>query len=176
MKQTTDRDCLAKLRTEAIACLQKGLSVTAEVERHTIAAMRRLGITVIVAPYEADAQLAYLCHIGVCDAVMTEDSDLILYSVISGRNFPILYKFNTSGSSHYFESNKMFNADTTDEFAAEATGRRSKFLPGLKDFRGASGRRMFVQMCVLAGCDYNDSVHGVGLQTAQQVRSCGSSR
>jgi exonuclease-1 len=31
----------------------------------------------IVAPYEADAQLAYLSKIGYVDAVITEDSDLI---------------------------------------------------------------------------------------------------
>lgn len=33
----------------------------------------------IVAPYEADAQLAYLANNGIVDAVITEDSDLIAF-------------------------------------------------------------------------------------------------
>ena len=33
----------------------------------------------IVAPYEADAQLAYLALNGVVHAVITEDSDLLVY-------------------------------------------------------------------------------------------------
>lgn len=33
----------------------------------------------IVAPYEADAQLAYLNKIGVAQIVVTEDSDLLLF-------------------------------------------------------------------------------------------------
>jgi len=40
-------------------------------------------IEFVVAPYEADAQLAYLSHLGVENggvaAVITEDSDLIAY-------------------------------------------------------------------------------------------------
>lgn len=36
-------------------------------------------IEYIVAPYEADAQLAYLALNNIVDAVVTEDSDLIVY-------------------------------------------------------------------------------------------------
>jgi 5'-3' exonuclease len=36
-------------------------------------------IDFIVAPYEADAQLAYLDKIGFVDAVLTEDSDLVVF-------------------------------------------------------------------------------------------------
>lgn len=32
-----------------------------------------------MAPYEADAQLAYLARTGVVDVVITEDSDLVLF-------------------------------------------------------------------------------------------------
>ena len=33
----------------------------------------------IVAPYEADAQLAYLSREGIVDLVITEDSDLLVF-------------------------------------------------------------------------------------------------
>ena len=34
---------------------------------------------ILVAPFEADAQLAYLNRAGIADFVITEDSDLILF-------------------------------------------------------------------------------------------------
>ncbi len=41
--------------------------------------LKREGVEFIVAPYEADAQLAYLAISGDVDAVITEDSDLLAY-------------------------------------------------------------------------------------------------
>jgi 5'-3' exonuclease len=38
-----------------------------------------MGIDVIVAPYEADAQLTYLNISHIADYVITEDSDLVLF-------------------------------------------------------------------------------------------------
>lgn len=38
-----------------------------------------MGVDVIVAPYEADAQLAYLNRTRIADYVITEDSDLVLF-------------------------------------------------------------------------------------------------
>ena len=42
-------------------------------------ACRAKGVDCIVAPYEADAQLAYLSRTGAAQIVITEDSDLILF-------------------------------------------------------------------------------------------------
>ena len=44
-----------------------------------IKALHKLGVDVLVAPYEADAQLAYLNKINVAQIVITEDSDLVLF-------------------------------------------------------------------------------------------------
>lgn len=41
--------------------------------------LRRAGVKLIVAPYEADAQLAYLSRSGAVDVVITEDSDCLPY-------------------------------------------------------------------------------------------------
>ena len=38
-----------------------------------------MGVDVLVAPYEADAQLAYLNISKIADYVITEDSDLVLF-------------------------------------------------------------------------------------------------
>ena len=52
--------------------------------------LRSEKVEFIVAPYEADAQLAYLSSLGVdqggIEAVITEDSDLIAYGCPTVRN------------------------------------------------------------------------------------------
>ena len=42
-------------------------------------ALRAEGIQYVVAPYEADAQLAYLERVGIVDGILTEDSDLLVF-------------------------------------------------------------------------------------------------
>lgn len=47
----------------------------------------------IVAPYEADAQLAYLNKCGIAQLIITEDSDLLLFGcdkVHVLHNYPVL--------------------------------------------------------------------------------------
>lgn len=45
----------------------------------TSKALRQAAVEFIVAPYEADAQLAYLIRSGAVDVVITEDSDCLPY-------------------------------------------------------------------------------------------------
>lgn len=47
--------------------------------------LRRTGVEFIVAPYEADAQCAFLCATGYVHAVITEDSDLVPYATPRAR-------------------------------------------------------------------------------------------
>ena len=51
-------------------------------------ALRAEGVPYVVAPYEADAQLAYLERIGLVDGIITEDSDLLVFGC---KN--VLFKF-----------------------------------------------------------------------------------
>jgi len=44
-----------------------------------IKVLQRMNVKCIVAPYEADSQLAYLDKIGMINAVITEDSDLLTF-------------------------------------------------------------------------------------------------
>lgn len=41
--------------------------------------MKKAGLPYVVAPYEADAQLAFLEHEGLVDGILTEDSDLLVF-------------------------------------------------------------------------------------------------
>ena len=40
---------------------------------------RKVGVECVVAPYEADSQLAYLSKESIVDLVITEDSDLLVF-------------------------------------------------------------------------------------------------
>lgn len=58
-----------------------------------IKALRASNVAFVVAPYEADAQLAYLEREGIVDGVITEDSDLLVYGCKT-----VLYKLDHAGS------------------------------------------------------------------------------
>lgn len=47
--------------------------------RISLQALKQAGVPFIVAPYEADAQMAYMARNGIVDLVITEDSDLLAY-------------------------------------------------------------------------------------------------
>jgi len=51
------------------------------------------GVTYVVAPYEADAQLAFLERNGFVDGIITEDSDLLVFGCKQ-----VLFKMDTSGN------------------------------------------------------------------------------
>ena len=156
-------------------------------------------VTCVFSPYEADAQLVKLCMDGLADAVVTEDSDLLVYSAACMHSFPIIYKLdrNTgscdvismdwllarSPSSQSLDYNGSLSirrllhsqlpstkADSNNQGKKAAGGALLSHLNAIatRESRNAgSGARMFVQACVLSGCDYAPSrVSGVGLVTA----------
>lgn len=62
--------------------LRRSLDITHEMALNLIKACRERNIDCIVAPYEADAQLAYLNIKGIAQVVITEDSDLLLFGCV----------------------------------------------------------------------------------------------
>lgn len=88
-------------------------------------------VKVIVAPYEADAQLSYLSVNGLVDLVISEDSDNIPYGCLE-----ILFKLERDGSCQRLLLSNLFN-QPIERF----------------DCRGFS-QEMIILMCILSGCDY----------------------
>ncbi len=60
----------------------------------------------MVAPYEADAQLAYLQKEGLVDLVVTEDSDLLVFGCES-----VLFKLDDSGRGKLIELKELGKAN-----------------------------------------------------------------
>jgi exonuclease-1 len=100
----------------------------------------------IVAPYEADAQLAYLERIGIVDAILTEDSDLLVFGC---RN--VLFKLDTNAATVVSISR--------DKFGSVARPTSDISLTNWSDVQ-------FRAMAILSGCDYLPSIPGIGLKTA----------
>jgi len=140
-------------------------------------------VVVVRSPYEADAQLVKLCLDGDADAVVTEDSDVLVYQAACRFSFPILYKLdrnsgrcsvvsvdwllgggnsnnNNNALQELSKNGKKKSASSGLEPILQAFATREARTPGL-------GARLFVQACVLAGCDYSpNQLAGVGLITA----------
>ena len=105
-------------------------------------------VDVIVAPYEADAQLAYLCRNGLVDAVVSEDSDCIPYGCHN-----IIFKLGRDGSCQSLSLSTLYGT-TIKGF-------------NLRSF----DNHMCQVMCVAAGCDYLPSVKNVGIKKAHELVS-----
>ncbi|KAG5504457.1 hypothetical protein JKF63_04909 [Porcisia hertigi] len=75
---TLPRD--ARLYEEAVQLLEKAVDISTELAHAVIQVLKEeRHVECIVSPYEADAQLAYLCRQGYVAAAASEDSDLIAY-------------------------------------------------------------------------------------------------
>lgn len=64
---------------DAVYYLRQCVDITHAMALALIKECRKMGVDCVVAPYEADAELAYLNMQGIAQAVITEDSDLILF-------------------------------------------------------------------------------------------------
>lgn len=106
--------------------------------------LRPLGFECIVAPYEADAQLAYLSLTGYVSVVISEDSDLLVYGCEQ-----VLYKLDSTGHGSLI---RLSDLSACTSF----------------DFRSWSQDR-FCWMCVLSGCDYLSSLKSIGLRSAYRI-------
>ena len=111
----------------------------------TINALVTKNIDFIVAPYEADCQIAKLKRLGLVDAVISEDSDLIAFGV------NVILKLNQNGECDYVDLNKWRPRDVDDVF--------------LKYFL-AFDEMNRIDAAILAGSDYNQSVKGIGIKRA----------
>jgi exonuclease-1 len=70
----------------------EAIEITTDMIQKLLVELKCLRIDYIVAPYEADAQLAYLFKIRQIDLVVTEDSDLLLFGASK-----VFFKMNTQG-------------------------------------------------------------------------------
>ncbi|KAJ8248505.1 hypothetical protein GJAV_G00242750 [Gymnothorax javanicus] len=126
--------------SEARDCFTRSINVTPAMAREVIKAARTRGVDCVVAPYEADAQLAFLNKSGIAQAVITEDSDLLAFGCKK-----VILKMDKHGNGlEVHQSNLGRCRALGDVFTEEK----------------------FRYMCILSGCDYLPSLYGIGLGKA----------
>lgn len=135
--------------TQARECFVKCIDVTPQMAYQFIKALRAESVSYVVAPYEADAQLAYLERMGIVDAILTEDSDLLVFGCQN-----VLFKLDPVASTVISISRKDFGAVTASSGDSNGIS-----LLGWSDVQ-------FRAMTILSGCDYLPSIPGIGLKTA----------
>mgnify|MGYP000088100889 CR=1 FL=1 len=125
-------------------CFVKAVDVTPEMAFEVIKRLRERNVQYIVAPYEADAQLAWLSQNGHVDVVISEDSDCIPF----GCN-KVLFKMDKAGNGLLYHAKNLSSCEKLD------------FLHWTND--------MVLDMCILAGCDYLPSIRGMGVMKAHDL-------
>ncbi|KAK3827423.1 MAG: PIN domain-like protein [Benniella sp.] len=128
---------------EALEQFRKCVDVTPEMAFAVIQALKTAQVDFVVAPYEADAQLAYLEKTGLVDGIVTEDSDLLVFGCKR-----VIFKLDQYGAGV--------------EILQENFGRVRDV--SFQDWTMTE----FRHMCILSGCDYLPSIPGMGLKTAQR--------
>ena len=130
--------------SQAYLELQKAIDVTPEMARQLIEELKRHNIKYVVAPYEADAQMAYLERKGLIHGVLSEDSDLLVFGVKR-----LLTKLDQYGEC--VEINRR-----------DFTACKDISLVGWTDAE-------FRRMAILSGCDYLPNINKMGLKTAYRL-------
>ncbi|KAH7868939.1 PIN domain-like protein [Lentinula edodes] len=134
---------------QARDCYLKCVDVTPQMAFQLIKALRAESVQYIVAPYEADAQLAFLERQGIVSAILTEDSDLLVFGC---KN--VLLKFDPVARTVVSISRADFASVTATSLDSNGLS-----LVGWSD-------NQFRAMAILSGCDYLPSIPGIGLKTA----------
>ena len=116
----------------------RAVDITPELYVPLIKRLLARNISYIIAPYEADAELAYLSRNHLVDFVITEDSDLLPLGCDR-----VFFKLGLNGIGDEVCRENIF---LSDSFFADFT------------------EDMFLSICILAGCDYLDNPQGYGFK------------
>ncbi|KAG7593317.1 XPG N-terminal [Arabidopsis thaliana x Arabidopsis arenosa] len=128
----------------AYECYSKAVDISPSIAHELIQVLRQENVDYVVAPYEADAQMTFLAITKQVDAIITEDSDLIPFGCPR-----IIFKMDKFGHGVEFQASK---------------------LPKNKDLSlSGFSSQMLLEMCILSGCDYLQSLPGMGLKRAHAL-------
>ena len=116
--------------------------------------LQYMGVPVLIAPCEAEAQAASLAQEGFVYGVGTEDMDALTFRT------PVLIR-------------KMTFAGSGGGGGAGGASKNTAMVQTINYEKAISGlnitHEQFVDLCILLGCDYCDTIRGVGPKTALKL-------
>lgn len=149
------KDLLSKGDKEKAATMfARCMSVKSYMLRNLMDTLHKMKVEYIVAPYEADAQIAYLCREKIADFAVSEDSDLLVYGCQN-----LVLKLEADGLCE--------NIVVTDTLHNEEYKKSIPEGPA-KDIAMLSANS-FMDLCIISGCDYLDNIPGFGLKKALKM-------
>ena len=138
-------------RNEALKFYSRCISIRKRFIYELVDLLKTIDVEYLIAPYESDAQIAYLCRMNYVDYAISEDSDLLCY------NCPkVIFKLGINGECQILDLEGLRKRRKNKE-ALDNTF--------LNDFFSLSEEN-FTNACILAGCDYLPSVKGMGIKKA----------
>lgn len=134
---------------KAYSYFNRAVSISFDIKREFMQLIFSQGMTAIVAPYEADAQLAYFAINNIVDVVISEDSDLLVYGCPL-----VLYKLDSLGFGDLI---------------------RHEDIPQSSQLSFKSWSTFqFTVFCCLLGCDYCPRIPYIGVKTIHTIVSASS--
>lgn len=155
------------------------ISIQFETVKTFIVFLKTQNIPFIIAPYEADAQLAYLSRTKQVDLVLTDDSDLLPYGASD-----VLFKMNDEGNVDYIKFVDVISVFKINDYKVEAPKKKSKkvisnsndklSMSDFYEFTGIEGVSEnqyddFLTVCILCGCDYSPPIKTIGFSMARKL-------
>nr|KAJ3420041.1 Elongation of fatty acids protein 2 [Polyrhizophydium stewartii] len=147
---------------------RRTVKVTKEQNEECRRLLRLMGIPYVEAPCEAEAQCAALAKAGKVYAAGSEDMDTLTFGA------PVLLRHLT-----FSEAKKMPIAEFHHDKMLEGLGLTRDEVRGGAPWRAAAGPMVdlaadsalvqFIDLCILLGCDYCDSIRGIGPHRAMQL-------
>ncbi|XP_039118277.1 LOW QUALITY PROTEIN: exonuclease 1-like [Dioscorea cayenensis subsp. rotundata] len=128
----------------AYECFQKAIDISPSIAWELIQVLKKEKVDYLVAPNEADAQMSFMSINKLVDAIITEDSDLIPFGCDR-----IIFKMDKFGDGV--------------EFRCSMLGKNKDL-----DFSGFT-KNMLLEICIFSGCDYLQSLLGIGLKQAHAL-------
>lgn len=130
-------------KTEILKMEKRLVKVKAEETEETMLLLKLMGVPVIQAPCEAEAQCAFMCKTSKVYGVATEDMDALTFGC------PILLR-------NVFAPAKK--AKTIVQYDLETLLSRLELT-----------MEQFIDLCILCGCDYTEKIKGVGPHRALEL-------
>ncbi|KAH0831888.1 PIN domain-like protein [Lanmaoa asiatica] len=141
---------------------RRTVRVTREHNEECQKLLRLMGIPVVIAPSEAEAQCAELARGGKVYAAGSEDMDTLTFAA------PILYRHLT-----FSEAKKAPISEISLEKALQGLEMEMSHVSGTptstyRDFAECA-RVQFIDLCILLGCDYLEPIKGIGPKSALKL-------
>lgn len=173
----TQAQAQAQMQAQEIQCRRKTTSsqtvrMTHADQQDVIKLLRLLGIPVVEAPGEAEAQCAHMCKQGLAYATITEDMDTLTF----GTSKLLRGYSNTALDQSMKRKSKVGLGKKSAARSVETGASAARKCKPIEEIDLAKlldelklSMEQFVDLSILCGCDYTSTLPGIGPKTAYKL-------